>query len=218
MVNGSRSAFVSPAVIPAARLKRFAVASTLLSVSAVPAFAQSNINLATSSLERTSWTAAATYDPLRLAPDQKEVPANLIVAPSLASVVETMLQGSGTFRRQCARIAAAPNLTVHIVRAGALAHTVRAQTRVTGTGSRRVAMVEIRLFDDQVELIAHEIEHVIEQLDGIDLRAHAARSHSSVRSIDPDQAFETRRAQCVGRLVAEEIRAWQARASSWSRR
>lgn len=60
--------------------------------------------------------------------------------------------------------------------------------------------------DDQVELIAHEIEHVIEQLDGVDLRVRATLPASGVRSRDHGDEFETTRAIRVGRMVAAEVR------------
>ena len=45
------------------------------------------------------------------------------------------------------------------------------------------------------ELIAHELEHVIEQLDGIDLALRAAQSSGEVRTTVRD-TFETTRASC----------------------
>jgi hypothetical protein len=206
-------------MIPAARLTPLAIASTLLSVSVVPAFPQSNLSVAASSRERSSWTAARQYDPAYAFPKHIARPTNLIVTPALTPVVETMLQRSRLFRRQCARIAAAPNLTVRIAQAGSLPPGVRARTRFSAKGPQLGALVEIPVGYDQVELIAHEIEHVVEQLDGIDLRAHAARSDSGVHATAPHlSGFETRRAHRVGLLVAQEVRAWQASALSPSRR
>jgi Tol biopolymer transport system component len=68
----------------------------------------------------------------------------------------------------------------------------------------RLVSVDIHLtnFDDPVELIAHELEHVIEQLDGIDLEAHARTGTVSKRE---DGAFETRRAIEIGKRVAREV-------------
>lgn len=218
MVNDRHRSFVSRAMVRAARFRSFAVASTLLSVPAVPAFSQSNIVMA-ASLERTSVTAAGRHDPARTSPPQPLRPGNLVVASAFSSAVDTMLARSGTFRRQCGRIAAVPYLTVRIEQAVRLPTGVRAQMRMMREGSRPVALIEIPTLTDTVELIAHEIEHVIEQLDGIDLRAHARKSHSSVRAISSDETrYETRRAHRVGRLVAQEVREWQSDAYSLSRR
>jgi hypothetical protein len=60
--------------------------------------------------------------------------------------------------------------------------------------------------DDQVELIAHELEHVIEQLDGVDLHARATLPETGVRSLDEDAGFETIRAVRAGRAASEEVR------------
>jgi hypothetical protein len=66
--------------------------------------------------------------------------------------------------------------------------------------------VEINPLGDFMELLAHELEHVIEQLDGIDLAAKAALARSGVRTC-VDGTFETNRAARVGSLVAVEARA-----------
>ena len=68
-----------------------------------------------------------------------------------------------------------------------------------------VASVEINPYGDFTELLAHELEHVIEQLDGIDLAAKATVASSGVRNC-ADGTFETSRAVRVGTLVALEAR------------
>jgi hypothetical protein len=65
--------------------------------------------------------------------------------------------------------------------------------------------VEIRVLDHLAELIAHEIEHVIEQIDGVDLRVQSLLPGTGVRSC-MDGSFETVRAVRVGRRVAQETR------------
>jgi hypothetical protein len=80
-----------------------------------------------------------------------------------------------------------------------------AMTRVDG--QLRAAIVEVPGPDatQLVELIAHEFEHILEQLDGVDLAAWAGRS--GVRRVggsDREGPFETERARQVGRLVAGE--------------
>ncbi|MEP6918921.1 MAG: hypothetical protein ABJC89_24990, partial [Acidobacteriota bacterium] len=62
--------------------------------------------------------------------------------------------------------------------------------------------IHVTRLQDPVELIAHEIEHVIEQLDGVDLEAHARGGNVWKRD---DGAFETQRAIVVGRRVAHEV-------------
>jgi hypothetical protein len=124
-------------------------------------------------------------------------------------VVEAMLRTSATFRRQCLRIANAPDITVALtwLRPPSSDHG-RARTVVTTTTTgRRMATMEIQAVDDQFELIAHELEHVIEQLDDIDLRTLSTVPSSGVeRCSGRDEVYETIRAIRTGRAVAAEVR------------
>lgn len=214
MANGLPATFVSPAMVSRAGAERIAVVAIVLSVFSVPAFSQPDTAGGSASLDRTSFTAAARYDPARTSPRERFLPDNLVATPGLVPIIRTMLERSSMFRRQVARIAGAPDLTVRIEHSFGLLTARRAQTRVVRSGSHCTAVIEITLRDDTVELIAHELEHVIEQLDGVDLRAHARRSHSSVRAIGSDETtFETRRARSVGLVVAQEVRQWQSAAA-----
>ena len=53
------------------------------------------------------------------------------------------------------------------------------------------------------ELVAHEFEHVLEQIEGLDLRRLARVKGSGVHEVE-GLAFETDRAQAAGRVVAAE--------------
>jgi hypothetical protein len=66
--------------------------------------------------------------------------------------------------------------------------------------------VSLRILDPAViEYFAHELEHVLEQLDGVDLpRAMARRVHGA-SLVGRPPVFETRRAIVIGRLVASEV-------------
>jgi hypothetical protein len=81
-----------------------------------------------------------------------------------------------------------------------------ARTEITQTDrGRLLAAVEINPLGNFMELLAHELEHVIEQLDGIDLKAKAAVAESGVRN-STGGTFETSRAVRVGSVVAFEAR------------
>ena len=69
-------------------------------------------------------------------------------------------------------------------------------------GTVASAAMFLTLRPDLEELIAHELEHVLEQVDHVDLEAHV-RSGAAWRN--RDEGFETRRAIEAGRLVAREI-------------
>ena len=84
---------------------------------------------------------------------------------------------------------------------------MRATTRVTRHSNGRVtAAVHIGSFGDTEELIAHELEHIIEQLDDVDLAARAALPHTGVTAIGNANVFETIRAKRVGLKVVAELR------------
>jgi hypothetical protein len=137
------------------------------------------------------------------------IPPNLIVADVYRPLLERMLRLSRTFRRQCVRIASEPGWTVHLnLRSHASRYGVRAVTTMHSKGEGgKTAIVE--LFNrnhDVVELIAHELEHVLEQVDGVDLRSLAAARDSGVRSLSPDRPmYETWRAMRVGTMVSREV-------------
>lgn len=160
-------------------------------------------------LARTSFTSVHQYVAAEAIPKQLATPSNLIVPGMYRPVVDAMLRGSPTFRRQCMRISAEPALTVRVtIPPMARRSDLRAETHLTRNAAGHLtATVEISPFEDLEELIAHELEHVIEQLDGIDLEAHAARSHTGVRAIGARaDRFETVRAQRAGMTVASELR------------
>lgn len=179
---------------------------TASSVLAVPAFAQS---------DRLNAARLSTTDVVRVYVPADErsawsvtLPANLEIADMYRSHVESMLRRSPTFRRQCRRLANAPGLTV-VLRQFLMRppDRVRAQTSFgTDRDGRLLAIVDLRALENHVELIAHEIEHVIEQLDGVDLRARASLPGTGVRLCEGGGAFETIRATRAGLAVAEEVR------------
>ena len=200
------------------QIAAFAIATSAMScVFAVPAFPQSN-NLS----PRTGLDSSRFYNDTRSGTGVARIfdadvrwdttvalPANLIVPPTMRRTVEAMLRSSPTFRRQCLRIANAPQATVamswfHSNNSG----QGRARTVVTTTSTgRRIAMMAIPPVDDHAELIAHELEHVIEQLDDIDLRTLAKVPSSGVQRCEGrEEAYETVRAIRAGRVVSAEVR------------
>jgi hypothetical protein len=160
--------------------------------------------------QRTSFTVARAYTPVReLHDDDAEIPRNLIVAPIFREHVQMMRALSPTFRQQCIRLAHEPRLTVVLGSDSAAVPTeTRASTKITRerNGGLR-AVVRIKQREHVTELIAHEIEHVIEQLDGVDLKRMAAMNASGVhqcRCAETD-SFETVRAVLAGEQVAREV-------------
>lgn len=175
------------------------VAATIALIS-VPAFAQSDSDRRTTGVvrvyanEQTPTAAAAA------------LPPNMRVAGMYQTLVAKMLERSATFRRQCLRIARADRLEVVLTTfQGYAPARFRARSRLeTARDGRLIATLEIKPLDDSAELIAHEIEHVIEWLDGVDLRARAALRASGVET-DDTGTYETIRATRIGRIVTREL-------------
>ena len=170
-----------------------------------PAIAQSS-----SAFEhaRVSVTSVHHYVAAEAVPRQLALPPNLLVSSMYQPLVESMLRDSPTFRRQCIRIAGEPRLTVRLAVGSAPSRSgIRAATRITRTEKGRLtALIDIGLFENVKELIAHEFEHIIEQLDGVDLAARAALPHTGVTEFGyAADMFETVRAQRTGRKVASEL-------------
>lgn len=179
-------------------------------VPAVPGFAQTNSRYRPAfALERTSFGTLREYD-ARAADLSPAVPSNILAPRSYHELLASMARRSATFRRQCLRIAHTPDLVVQLEsrRIAVTGSHVRAETRITRQGGRMTAIIQLLRLDDPVELIAHEIEHVIEQLDGVDLHARAAATDGGVRvRTGDDPVFETTRATRAGLLVAAEVQA-----------
>ena len=134
------------------------------------------------------------------------IPSNIRLSANYQSIAQAMLRRSATFRRQCSRIGRYDWVTVTVGPEfssrplGGATTIIRrdphggldAAVRLTGQG-------------DLVELIAHEFEHILEQLDDVDLAAMAGRTGTGVRALSDGGHFETDRAISAGRIVAREV-------------
>ena len=83
---------------------------------------------------------------------------------------------------------------------GAGAHTHPARSRWTAHRDDAARTIE-----PHPELIAHEFEHIIEQLDGVDLAIMSRLRSTGVKRVNEVDAFETRRAIVTGLRVARGI-------------
>ena len=128
------------------------------------------------------------------------IPSN-IQAGVLARDITGLIQASPTFRAQCERIAEARYLRVELELVQTLGGA-RAETTITRFQAGALhASVRISFGQDYRELIAHEFEHVIEQLEGVDLQSEA--EHGRAWLMDA-HVFETRRASDTGQRVRRE--------------
>jgi Tol biopolymer transport system component len=119
------------------------------------------------------------------------------------SVVQQMWRSSPTFRRQCARVAGAPRLTITVrgepPRSGS---SIRAYTRISDKRGGVTAQVVILNPSDAIELIAHELEHIVEYLDGVEPGRDACGGRQPRQ---PGKPYETCRAIHAGQQVVREI-------------
>jgi hypothetical protein len=127
-------------------------------------------------------------------------------APELQTQVDRMLQRSATFREQYRRIAEAPMVVVGVrtdVRLCETSYRARTTFRRYQTGLM-VAEVVVSPGAHQEEWIAHEFEHVLEQLDGQNL-PQMAMNHAKGVWFSGSDVIETDRAIKAGRIVRSEM-------------
>jgi hypothetical protein len=130
---------------------------------------------------------------------------NISLPTAYRPLIETMLARSATFRRQCARLAAARGLMIFIRAEAPIGTRSLALTRIRRESDGRLtASMQVEPSNRAAELIAHEFEHIIEQLDGVDLAIKARLHSTGVRRVADLDAFETRRAIVTGLRVARE--------------
>ena len=87
---------------------------------------------------------------------------------------------SATFREQCRTLGAAR--AVVIVRAASSRETLRADARITvSDDGTLLARIRINPGSRVLEYLAHELEHVVERVEGVDLLLESRRGGSRVR-------------------------------------
>ena len=126
--------------------------------------------------------------------------------PSAAKeLVERCGASPRAFRRQCVRLTEASVEIVISLDFPRHRSNANAETVMTRKGGLR-AHIHMRAADIfAAELLAHEIEHILEQLDDVDLALAVAERVDGARLVNQPAAFETSRAIAVGRAVAREV-------------
>jgi hypothetical protein len=154
---------------------------------------------------------SAEIDVASILPRGSELPA------AARKLVEKVWRASPTFRRQCARLVEASVEIVVSLDFPRNDATANAETVVTRKPGLR-AHIHLRGGDaNGAEYLAHEIEHVLEQLDEVDLSLAVAERVHGAHQVDRRAAFETSRAIAVGRAVAREVWDSSDRDSSYRR-
>jgi hypothetical protein len=144
--------------------------------------------------------SALVGDPVASTP---RLPDNIHVSSDLEPLVLELLRRSETFRRQCAIIAAANVRVTVMVTVKLRLSVARARATIGPLGQGLWALIELPPVANYAELLPHEMEHVIEQVEGIDLEAGARAGDAGV-SIN-DDGYETSRARAAGLSAAAEF-------------
>jgi hypothetical protein len=135
-------------------------------------------------------------------------PDNIVVQPQLRAAVAQLWEGSPTFRAQCRKIGEQRRYRVAMVLQPSLTlnRSIRAQCVLKAYSSGFV-VARVMLPNGHrgvSELIPHELEHVIEHIDGIDVRVEARRSGTGIYDAGGGR-IETLRALRVGRQAKQEL-------------
>ena len=149
--------------------------------------------------------AALVVPALPISPTcMSSLPPNLDAGPLKSSVLQ-LLYRSPMFRGQCVRIAAAPRVRIRIALGAPDERTARAETHLERyeAGAIRADIV-IRFSENYPEMLGHELEHVIELMDGLKFSAEHAAGRAWLSEAG---SFETARARAAGARVQQEFEA-----------
>jgi hypothetical protein len=138
-------------------------------------------------------------------PETTALPEGFFATGTVRPMVEALWQRSPGFRSQVRRIVEADvRIVLEVVSPAALGAAEAKSVMVREHGTVRYVRLQLRAATDWVPLIPHELEHVLEAIEGIDLGKLADRSGRAWRS-GPD-SYETVRAQQAGHRIAREYR------------
>jgi hypothetical protein len=132
------------------------------------------------------------------------LPANIDVPRFLLEAVRGVYAQSDTFRAQCDRLGQAQNLRVTLHVDLQIPAVCRAFTIIQRKRGALCADVHLPAAAQVAELLGHEFEHIVEQLEHMNLRALSRVRGSGVHEVQFD-LFETDRAERTGRIVAMEV-------------
>lgn len=131
------------------------------------------------------------------------LPPTVAIDESLRDRVEAAIALSPTLQRQLAVVAGAPAIVEVRASLAPLPAFRRAEATIDRYESGLIrARILLAPNVDFVELLAHELEHVVEQIERVDL---AALARSGLASRDAAGVFETARARDAGRAAAREV-------------
>ena len=131
------------------------------------------------------------------------LPSKVVVDDGLRDDVEELASLSPTLQRQLAAISGAPVRVELRMAAAPPSGSSRAETTLSRSETGYIrAVVVIPAGVDFAELLAHELEHVVEQIEGVNLEALVRSGDAYVTA---GGIFETVRARDAGRAAALEV-------------
>jgi hypothetical protein len=162
------------------------------------------------------WTTVSAADPS--ASLRADLPANIIIDTTLTDVAVEMLRDSQTFRSQCQRLGMVRLLQVRVsLDSEPRTHSreeCRAMTIIRRYQFGRIeADVRLRTAIDSSMLIAHELEHIREYVEGMNYSVASVQDPTRVW-ISAQGHYETSRAIETGERVASEMSRARARQSA----
>jgi hypothetical protein len=148
-------------------------------------------------------------------------PANIVVQQELRPAVAQLWAVSPTFRAQCQKIGEHPRYRVAVVIEPGLSlnRSCRAQCvlRVYSSGFVTARVMVPPNNRQLAELIPHELEHVVEHIEGVNLKRDMKRYGSGTYDAGRGQ-IETLRAERAGRQARDEVVAGTAAVGLITRR
>ena len=112
------------------------------------------------------------------------LPANVFLLHDIEEPLQRIYERAPSFRAQCARIAAAKGLRVTVRIDPRMPSRCRAFTIVRRSRKQIFADVHLRPSSNHAEMLAHEFEHILEQIEGLDLRTLSLVKGSGVREVE----------------------------------
>jgi hypothetical protein len=130
------------------------------------------------------------------------LPENIEAPTAILTIMREMWTASPSFRSQCARIARAHDGRVVVEIRRQPSYEFQAVSNIARKGIAWRAKVEVYLDAKLVEMIGHEFEHIVEQIDSVDLARVAKQGLDGV--VIGSSHFETARAVAAGKRIAQE--------------
>lgn len=135
------------------------------------------------------------------------LPSNVSMPKDLKPMLRQMIERSPTFRLQCQKISDATQLRIAIELVPRLLECqCRALSNIKryDTGFILIKVQVIVPNVHLVEVIGHEFEHALEQVEGLDLRTLASTQSEHVYKSEGG-GFETKRAMRAGSAIEQEF-------------